>query len=149
MKLTDEQILVELRSALTRERELETQLEQAREATRGLVRVGWARVARQTPEPSGLTWPDLEDATGLTRSGLRSRALMGTGLGPEEARRLAVQARAEATAKVNNPGRFDPATVTAAARLMGRNLSTFRRHATLNADGLVNPPEGGWPVDDK
>ena len=143
MSALDEGILVRLHDAIALERSLEVQLSQARDATRSLIRNGQDRLASKTS--STLTWLALESATGLTQSGLRSRATLGTGTGSEEARRLAHRSAAEARLTVNHPDRFAPATVTAAARLTGTPVSTYRRHAKVDADGLVPAPAGGWP----
>lgn len=122
MSALDEGILVRLHDAIALERSLEVQLSQARDATRSLIRNGQDRLASKTS--STLTWLALESATGLTQSGLRSRATLGTGTGSEEARRLAHRSAAEARLTVNHPDRFAPATVTAAARLTGTPVST-------------------------
>lgn len=149
--LTDDEFLAQMGDALEAERASKAQFARDCETTRLLVRHGWDRVAGKAAVPSSLTWSDLEAVTGLTRSGLRSRAMLGTGVGPEEARRLEHRAAKDARDRINHPGPNDPATITAAARLLGIPVSTFRRDVLrgkvgLNAEGLVLAPEGGWPL---
>ncbi len=151
VSLTDDEFLAQTKERFEAEQVEREHFAQTCEINRLFVRHGWDRVAGKTTEPSSLTWSDLEAVTGLTRSGLRSRAMLGTGVGPGEARRLKQRAAREARDQVNNPGAHDPATVTAAARLLGIPVSTFRREVLRgkvagNDAGLVPAPEGGWPV---
>jgi hypothetical protein len=136
----DDRLLVMLQDAIKSEKALKKQLTQAKEVTRELIQEGWDRQDGKSSSTSTMGWHDIETATGLTRSALRSRVQ------PYEAGRSALRRPVvEARDRARNPGRFDAATCVAVARMMGVSEATVRRRYRRNKDGLVPAPEGGWP----
>ncbi len=153
--MPDADLLDRIRAAMEAERVLKLrqklELDAANEAARLLLEQGWDLVAdTQTP----ITWNDLEDAAGISRSAIRNRVTDGSR--PFDKQRTAAYRRAaEARDRANDPGPHDAASIVAAARLLGVPATTFRRTAftpdadghtefELNADGLVVPPAEGW-----
>lgn len=148
-----DRLLARVREAFEAEARVEQQLAAAREATRLLLSEGWDRV-----KAGDLAWEDVEQASGLSRSALRGRVKLPDA---EVQRRAAMSERKAERDRENTPGRFDPASPAAAARLLGRPVTTVWRHAKagkLEGVGAVRevgegssrrfliwPPEGGWP----
>ncbi|NMM32442.1 MAG: hypothetical protein HHJ13_00260 [Phycicoccus sp.] len=150
-----ERLLADVAAARAAEAEAADALTRARAATSALLERALIMIAADGATAAGrqLTWESLIAASGLTAAGIRSRALVRES---EAARARRNEQARIARDRAREPGDADPATIRAAARLLGVSESTFRRRGLtpgpggepaefeLNADGLVVPPAGGW-----
>jgi hypothetical protein len=150
-----ERLLADIAAARAAEAAAADALTSARAATAALLEQALATIPAEgaTAAERRSAWESLIAASGLTAAGIRSRALVRES---EAARAHRYEQARIARARAREPGDDDPATIQAAARLLGVSESTFRRRGLtpgpqgepaqfeLNVDGFVVPPAGGW-----